>query len=712
MSPNPDGSTGIFIHADIGQSCAGASTAVCEGADCATLCGDWGGFDELALDDEVISSWSSAWDGAQYWHATTSRDRGWRTAVAPARHGLFHYVWLYLGNGRVSGQSKGTGSNSLRLPYGNDFSVTAHELGHCLGLSHSGAQPGTLINNSTAYPSTMNYTYQSRLSGVVDRPRFSRGEMERIDHTSLDETSYSPDVSAADRAYLGASPLHYDLTLGNTGDAVDFNYDGRLNSPSGLPVQYDTAPMTAYGGLGWPDLYQNRQVGAEIPTGGGALAIEPVTVDERIATVWAFAPFEHTDGVYPDYTSFRNDVLAEAQSSNLAHFDNWVPGVPMNGHPDGEVAAVSFEFSFGRRTLLLFPDVNGVLHYRLVDSMDPGAGSWMPIPGWVPSSRARQASVTVVKGAPGNGDDRIDIVFKDINVGDFIPHVYLTSIDVNGNWSSEPQLQVLPDGTGVGSYFTPGIAEAPDGYVYMAALYTGSIEPARIRRLYFLRRASSDTSGSWEEIAALGTTVTGLEGQGTSMPLRRRLNLIFLPYLEQGHRPFPDGSGYLAVFYNSGYAGSATWRDYWFHNRIYTTGFISPSQTQYGSPLGRRMTVAIDRPFPSHSTAVARRWNDAVSLHTAVAFWTGDAKPAVYQPFASGTPPVSYETAADFVDPFDRTVSIGINADTDDAAIMSRSMCRSVRFLYGQCNCDPEKVDSSCEFDPVETPPDFPELVE
>jgi len=211
-----------------------------------------------------------------------------------------------------------------------------------------------------------------------------------------------------------------------------------------------------------------------VPTGGGALAIDPTlnSPDGNRARVFAFAPFSHGgDGIYPSYTVIANKVSVEASSENVAEFPPWTPLPAMSGHPNGEAAAVTFEFSFGRRILLLFPDVNGVLQYTLIEPDYPTAGTpWRPVPGWVSYTRARQASVAVVKAGPGTADDRIDIVFRDIAATDDEDHIYVTSIGYDGTWAQAPTLQAATGSDKMRSYFTPGITEAPNGYVYLATM--------------------------------------------------------------------------------------------------------------------------------------------------------------------------------------------------------------------------------------------------
>ncbi|MFH0901576.1 MAG: hypothetical protein V2A73_13190, partial [Pseudomonadota bacterium] len=197
-------------------------------------------------------------------------------------------------------------------------------------------------------------------------------------------------------------------------------------------------------------------------------------------------------------------------------------------------------------------------------------------------------------------------------------------MDSHGHWDSGgPQRQVGETGSDLlESYFTPGIALAPDNNIYMAVVETAL--PHRYLKFY---QRDKNSVGAWQEVTDLGEldTELGMGGIPPMLPLdmRQRVTLLFLPYRGTCESVFVDGSGFLAAFWNSGNPWGDD--DSWHVLRAYTTGYVSPSGTNWelaagiGPPAGlRRFTEssAVQRAFPRHSIHAVRRLNDAALIYT------------------------------------------------------------------------------------------------
>ena len=407
--PNVDGSTGIAVHVDIGSPCPTP-----------TSCGDWGGSQQLNVDDPA------------FYH----EDKAAVTAnFAPQRRGVFRYAFEQTLDG-VSGMTSSTWS--VRLDKNVPGQGYAHETGHTMGLSHGGTYPER--NRKLTYPSLMNYNYSYELPGIyATHSRFSEGQFETIDHRWL----YEKNVSVGQSKYhLQAYPYYLQVS----GDDVDFNRDGRYTDG---PVLFDDGPVGEQRTGMWPEVVHARDIGSELMTGGPGIAVEELDDTGAQATTWVFAPYAHDDGTYPDVSSITDLVGSE---TTFPTFGDGVP-LPGGGLSFGEASAQLFAMSQGERVVVTFPDAYGVLHYNL---FDPAAafGAWQAIPAFPAGSRARNATLGIVDG-------RLVVLFRDYQAGDGVLNTWLCRLSPDGTWSGWELLSIP-------SWTTPGIAEATDGNEYLA----------------------------------------------------------------------------------------------------------------------------------------------------------------------------------------------------------------------------------------------------
>lgn len=147
---------------------------------------------------------------------------GWGEAAAahfPAnQRGLYH--WLQVDGLGGGGQAMELGDQGGS---GANFACFAHELGHQLGLSHTG-------NSAPAwcplYPSLMNYAFTYQLGGDPNAVRFSDGRFASIELREAELQERLP-FPVNELKYLEAGPFQFTIADdGKGGTLIDWNQNG------------------------------------------------------------------------------------------------------------------------------------------------------------------------------------------------------------------------------------------------------------------------------------------------------------------------------------------------------------------------------------------------------------------------------------------------------------------------------------------------------
>jgi hypothetical protein len=278
--PNPDGRTGIVLHADNGPG--------------------------SVMDPESGVSWGSRSRQSSFVHqnvigSVTGVDYDWSAFDAlkangfpPERRQAFRYMISAHGHdGRLSGAARGApGSDFLvtlgegcRFLTGSDCTLDAmaqggtvmHELGHALGLRHGGGDDRLDKPN---YLSVMNYSFQlgglrkTDATSFLDYSRFGIG----LNETALDEARGFGVTSgpAASLITVGRCPDGSRAAWPVASGPVDFNCDKTTGGAVSSDVNGDGARTALPGFVDWPALqYAGGTIG-----GRGAAVPETTVADE------------------------------------------------------------------------------------------------------------------------------------------------------------------------------------------------------------------------------------------------------------------------------------------------------------------------------------------------------------------------------------------------------------------------------------------------
>ena len=159
----------------------------------------------IVLDDPITGD-----DRQKHW-----RDNG-DARLPKTWRGIARWMQVSNGGGGQSGQLADMGSAGRGAP------VFAHELGHQLGLSHTGdCKP----DHNPLYTSLMNYAFNYSFDGQGNRVHFSEGalrDVELRENSLLERVPFSID----DVGYLAKGPYYFKLEADGDETLVDWNHNG------------------------------------------------------------------------------------------------------------------------------------------------------------------------------------------------------------------------------------------------------------------------------------------------------------------------------------------------------------------------------------------------------------------------------------------------------------------------------------------------------
>lgn len=240
---NPDGEPGISAHLDIGVPP--------ERPEDAAIYGDWGGFN--AVDAVVSDTTTDCHLDGVYWKGANP-NQSWKANLSPARIGIFRYTPGYPTGGGQCGNSFACAFNF------RDLTNAAHEMGHTMGLGHSGPYGATGPvdpNCKPNYPSIMNYAYLGDISlgfsdgSVASAPSLNNAALREFQGVSPSATKFLDQLEQSFRYYVDRVNGH-----------VDWNRDGVI-APAGQTVRAYANFRPGGGGCEWTR-YNRTRVGEAV----------------------------------------------------------------------------------------------------------------------------------------------------------------------------------------------------------------------------------------------------------------------------------------------------------------------------------------------------------------------------------------------------------------------------------------------------------------
>ena len=367
-----------------------------------------------------------------------------------AERGLMHWMQVTPGGG---GQSSETGDMG---GCGCGWAVFAHELGHQLGLSHTGdSAPGWC----PLYPSLMNYAYSYSFDGDGSKPHFSSGEFR---NQELDEHHLTEKLPFAyERVkFLANHPFRF--TLKDNGDGttlIDWNHNG----------QFDTEPVVAdinYGGSTQAGERKTHTLIGSAPSLayiGDTCYLAAATHKQNAVTLKAHTGNElWTPEVEVPSSSTRFDPVLiggpDAGTLLVRRFDAWAVATVRAGK-DGEPAVVVGPLvplpalgatdvsgiQLGSRVLLLVRHDSGALEARWLTTRSGASAGPAPTPAPAPTlgpAMPLQLTSAVPPGLALNpGDQTITVVGSATHPkhGPFTMHVAQLKVEGDTVTEAPPQ---------------------------------------------------------------------------------------------------------------------------------------------------------------------------------------------------------------------------------------------------------------------------------
>jgi hypothetical protein len=473
---NPDLKPGVNTHLDIGVDPPPGSSRLT-----LTTYGDWGGFSVVQPECDASGACVRASAGSVF-----------QTMMDPARRGIFHYA---LGDPGGGGQA-GPGI-ALNFPMGNGVTA-AHEFGHTLGLNHEGKPPG--VNCSPAYPSVMNYAFQSKQPAAF-ADGFGRPI---VNDVRLRESPGEPSPTSPQGSnFLKDLKQVYDLTVDLVTGNVDWNRDG-VYSPQPVRAYASYAPRAA----GGCEVTRDSQMTAQ---GLSDVAPALTRLERRVMLLYVNESdrtlrLEVTNGdlncpvLMADCGGLTPRPIAEPWNSGILSVDSQTL-TDVTGAP---------------RVLVVFRTAQGLFETSFGTAFD-----WTPAKP-IPTSAPPIAEISLT----GKGD-RAWLAFRDVSGTAFIK-----SRAPDGTWTvDEPAVDAVGATMDIASGAAPGILLFTDMSGGETLLGAFPIQPGGALTLH----QRKPTGGPWSPFAAqptpfavFGRPALMAQPVAAGSPLPGRIDILYV----------------------------------------------------------------------------------------------------------------------------------------------------------------------------------------
>ncbi|MCA9676034.1 MAG: hypothetical protein KC464_13430 [Myxococcales bacterium] len=513
---NPDGSHGISTHFDIGVGAGGYG------------CRDENG-DGLDNDGDVdgITSFCGNMGGAStLTYAPTVHCEQDLANMDSVRLGMFRWMVRWAPwNGSTPAplcSYIGNSSDAIRL--------VAHELGHQLGLGHNG--DSNKMNRNPIYQSLMNYTYTSSFyvdndpgpgQSLVNRPQFSSGSLAAwpLDPSAVSETVDYGAGAPLDFMTTSISGYDYDVDPNNP-QHVDWNRDGRFDGSVRAHV------------IGEP----NRRDfgGASLPQQVDSANLPPVSTGASVGAT--YAPTSGT--TYVVATDLLSGRLVESRR-RLGAWSSWaeLPESP-TFWTQSSPAAATYDLDGTAELTVFAAGTDGTVYFAGFDDGGGLVSPWQVLPAPAGVS-FREVNVTVADG-------RLYVIGADQGTtGPGKGQVWLGWFD-GAQWSGFALAEIggvpvvsMSSTDSQGDVVTPGLAQGPEGAIYVHARSPSATYGADGLRLYRF----DPTDGHWEKAPAAPRGTNSCSGP------TGRVTMVYRAHRAGDGSPLPSGTGAFWTWYST-----------------------------------------------------------------------------------------------------------------------------------------------------------------